>query len=139
VQYKEGGGLYSYDRWANQYDANIVNARLANAKVAQFFDDIAFPCPSGKTCKEVTQNVIVNGESRVRRLDIANEFSKPPHGIEVKAYETGKVYASKDILNEVAADAELVKLGWKIEWKFIDCELSEPLRKALADAGITIL
>lgn len=117
----------------------MVNARLANAKVAKYFDDISFPCPSGKTCKEVTQNVIVNGENRVRRLDIANDDPLIRHAIEVKAYETGKVYATKDILREIEADAILVQQGWKIEWKFIDCELSEPLRKALSDVNITIL
>lgn len=42
-------------------------------------------------------------------------------------------------LSEIAADAQLVKDGWKIEWKFIDCELSEPLRTALKNANIKII
>ncbi|CAM3290748.1 hypothetical protein EMST110833_06720 [Empedobacter stercoris] len=90
-------------------------------------------------CKEVTLDVIVDGQQRKRRLDIADKSSRPPYGIEVKAYETAKVYATKDILAEIAADAELVISGWKIEWKFIDCELSEPLRKALKKANIKII
>jgi hypothetical protein len=139
AQYKESGGDWSYDRWSNTYESNMSKATAAHAKVGQYYNDIGFPCPSGATCKEVTLKVNVGGTSVTRRLDIANKDGIPPHGIEVKAYETGKVYASKDILTEVAADAELVKLGWKIEWKFIDCDLSDPLRQALKDAGITIL
>lgn len=81
-------------------------------------------------------DVIVDGTLRKRRLDIGDEKAFPPHGIEIKSYETGKVYATKDILEEIAADAELIKMGWRIEWKFIDCE---PLRKALQKANIKIL
>lgn len=114
-------------------------ARIAHAKVAEYFDEISFPCPTGKTCKEVTQRVIVNGEERIRRLDIANEDPFIRHAIEVKAYETGKVYKTQDIIREIESDAVLVKLGWKIEWKFIGCDLSQPLREALNNAGIKIL
>ncbi len=139
IQYKESGGNYTFDRWSNVYESNMGKARAAAAKVEQYFDNISFNCPAGKTCREVTQNVVVNGEQRVRRLDIANENAVPPHGIEVKAYETGKVYKTQDIIREIEADAQLVRDGWKIEWKFIDCELSQPLRDALIEAGITIL
>lgn len=139
AQYKESGGDWAYDRWANTYDANMVKARLANAKVEKYFDDIAFNCPAGKTCKEVSLQVDVNGEMRTRRLDIADNSPNVRHAIEVKAYETGKVYKTQDIIREIEADAVLVQLGWKIEWKFIDCDLSQPLRDALETAGIIIL
>ncbi|MDR1502137.1 MAG: hypothetical protein LBT43_06750, partial [Prevotella sp.] len=138
AQYKESGGDWNYERWSNTYNANMEKARLANKKVSAYYDEINFNCTSGN-CKEITLDVIVNGQARKRRLDIADELSKPPHGIEVKAYETGKVYATKDILEEIAADAVLVKRGWNIEWKFIDCELSEPLKKALENANIKIV
>jgi hypothetical protein len=49
------------------------------------------------------------------------------------------VYKTQDIIREIEADAHLVLDGWNIEWKFIDCDLSQPLRDALIGAGIKIL
>ncbi|MCK8143024.1 hypothetical protein MW871_14085 [Flavobacterium sp. I-SCBP12n] len=114
-------------------------AKLAHEKVMKYFDEIGFNCTT-KNCREVTLDVVVDGKSRKRRLDIADNNPNIFDDIEVKAYETGKVYATKDILAEVAADAYLIKKeGWKIDWKFIDCELSQPLREALQKANINII
>lgn len=139
AQYKESGGDWNYERWSNTYNANMEKARLANKKVSAYYDEINFNCTSGN-CKEVTLDVIVNGQARKRRLDIADGNPKVLHGVEVKAYETGKVYATKDILEEIAADAQLIKnRNWKIDWVFVDCDISQPLQEALEAANINII
>ena len=113
-------------------------AKLAHKKVAKYYDDISFNCTSGK-CKEVTLDVIVDGQQRKRRLDIGDKNPNILHGIEVKSYESGKVYATKDILAEIAADKYLIdKDGWNIEWVFLDTEISQPLKQALENANIKI-
>jgi hypothetical protein len=138
-QYKASGGKWNYERWSNTYNVNMEKARLANKKVSAYYDEINFNCTSGN-CKEVTLDVIVDGQARKRRLDIADGNPKVLHGIEVKAYETGKVYATKDILEEIAADAQLIKnSNWKIDWVFVDCDISQPLREALEAVDINII
>lgn len=138
AQYRESGGDWNYERWSNTYNANMNKAKLAHEKVAKYYDDISFNCTSGK-CKEVTLDVIVDGQQRKRRLDIGDKNPNILHGIEVKSYESGKVYATKDILAEIAADKYLIdKDGWNIEWVFLDTEISQPLKQALENANIKI-
>jgi len=73
-----------------------------------------------------------------RRVDIADNRPEALHGIEVKSYETGKVYATEDIRNEVGLDKYLVEQGWKMEWVFKGCEPSTPLKQLLEEANIKI-
>jgi hypothetical protein len=44
----------------------------------------------------------------------------------------------KDIIAEYMMDEKLVKNGWQMEWVFIDCAPSAPLKKALLDRGIKV-
>lgn len=72
-----------------------------------------------------------------RRMDIADINLRK--GVEVKSYETGKVYATQAIQGELNADKFLVEMqNWQIEWVFKSCEPSQPLRTLLAQGGISI-
>jgi hypothetical protein len=132
AQYKESGGYWAYERWANTYDANMMKARLANVRVDEFFTTKGYNCPP--VCREVS--IQIGGKTR--RLDIADNRPGVQYGVEFKSYETGKVYASADIRAEIELDRLLVKNDWQIEWVFKDCELSEPLEQLLNEAGIKI-
>lgn len=121
------GGDLPYDSWSNVYDANVDRANKANIIVAAEHERIGM----GKT-----EQTVKTGKDEVRRLDIADVKKKI--GIEVKAYETGKIYATEDIVSEVMRDAKLVKRGWKIKWMLIDTEPSGPLLKLLLDNGILV-
>ncbi|HEY9254752.1 MAG TPA: DUF4157 domain-containing protein, partial [Stenotrophomonas sp.] len=121
------GGDLPYDSWSNVYDANVDRANKANIIVAAEHERIGM----GKT-----EQTVKTGKDEVRRLDIADVKKKI--GIEVKAYETGTIYATEDIVSEVMRDAKLVKRGWKIKWMLIDTEPSGPLLKLLLDNGILV-
>jgi len=79
----------------------------------------------------------INAGDQVRRLDIADPNLLK--AIEIKSYETGRVYATQAIRKEIIADSYLVNIdGWEIEWVFKGCDLSQPLRELLEDANIVI-
>ncbi|SCL34944.1 protein of unknown function [Micromonospora rhizosphaerae] len=120
------GGTLEYPAWESIYQANVTRARKANAVVAAEHSRLGW----GET--EVTVEV----GKEVRRLDIADVKSR--RGVEVKAYETGRIYASEEILAEVRRDAALVRQGWSIKWILIDTEASGPLLQALRDARILV-
>jgi len=83
------------------------------------------------------REVTVQAGTYTRRMDICDKIAKK--GVEVKSYETGKVYATQDIKGELNADKYLVDNDfWQIEWVFKGCEPSQPLRTLLEQAGITI-
>jgi hypothetical protein len=121
------GGDMPYESWEKVYDSNVQRARKANAVVAAEHTRLGWG--------ETEQTVPV-GRDEVRRLDIADK--KTQKGVEVKAYETGYISASEDIVWEVERDAKLVKRGWQITWLLIDTQPSGPLLKQLRDAGITV-
>ena len=125
--YELSGGTWDLPRWKNVYDSNVEQANKANAVVAAEHERVGF----GQT--EVTLDP---GTKWERRLDIASE--KQMRGIEVKAYESGRITATEPILNEVVRDARLVKLGWQITWVLIDTDASPNLLSALYKAGITV-
>lgn len=83
------------------------------------------------------REVTIQAGTYTRRMDIADKAAKK--GIEVKSYETGKVYATEDIKGELNADKFLIiSDDWQIEWIFKACEPSEPLKTLLKEAKITI-
>jgi hypothetical protein len=125
--YELVGGDLPYPTWEKVYTANVERATKANVEVKAEHDRLGW----GKT--EQTVDV---GKLGPRRLDIANVSGR--RGVEVKAYETGKIYASEDIVWEVDRDAALVKRGWKITWIMIDTEVSGPLLDMLLSGGITV-
>jgi hypothetical protein len=120
------GGTLEYPAWESIYRANVTRARKANAVVAAEHSRLGW----GET--EVTVDV----GKEVRRLDIADVKSR--RGVEIKAYETGRIYASEEILSEVRRDAALVRRGWSIKWVMIDTEVSGPLLEALRAARILV-
>ncbi|HKP41172.1 DUF4157 domain-containing protein [Mycobacterium sp.] len=125
--YELSGGEKLYDAWLAIYESNVGKANKANEIVEAERVRLDWP-ESEKTID------LPGGE--VRRIDL---FNPPKEGAEVKAYEGGTVYASKEILDEVAADRHLVKRrGWSMTWMFIGCEPSGPLLDALGKAGITV-
>ncbi|WP_335966821.1 hypothetical protein [Galbibacter sp. PAP.153] len=70
-------------------------------------------------------------------MDIADVNLKK--GVEVKSYETGKVYATQVIKGELNADKYLIDNDfWQIEWIFKGCEPSKPLKELLEEAQISI-
>lgn len=100
-------------------------------KAHQAADEVIASVGWGK--REVT----VQAGSYTRRMDIANIPAKK--GIEVKSCESGKVYATEAIRNELNADKFLIQNEfWQIEWVFKGCEPSQPLRTLLEEAGIVI-
>jgi hypothetical protein len=83
------------------------------------------------------REVTVKAGKYNRRMDIADIVLK--RGVEVKSYETGKVYATEIIKGELSADKFLIDNDfWKIEWVFKGCEPSQPLKLLLDQANITI-
>ncbi len=125
--YELVGGDLPYVTWEKIYDANVTRATKANESVVSEKERLGW----GKT-----EQTVKVGKDDVRRLDIANVSGKK--GVEVKAYETGKIYASEDIVWEVERDAKLVKAGWDIKWILIDTEPSGPLLDMLLKAGIIV-
>jgi hypothetical protein len=126
-QYEARGGDWSYERWSSVYDANQTRAAQANAAVDEYHRSLAWGA------REVTiDQITVDGEQTSRRLDIADTFSQK--GLE---YKTGYQTATVDNMWELQRDAQLVRLGWDIEWVFRD-RASAPLLEALRNAGIRV-
>jgi uncharacterized protein DUF4157 len=121
------GGDLPYAIWEKVYAANVERATKASAVVTAEQQRLGW----GKT-----EQTVKVGKDEVRRLDIAD--LKTRKGVEVKAYETGYISASEDIVWEVERDASLVNRGWKIKWVLIDTEPSGPLLAMLLDAGIPV-
>lgn len=122
-QKRTGGKGWDYDRWSKQYDINMKQALRGNAAADAYHDTLGW----GE--REVTVDV----EGEPRRLDVGDVATK--RGVE---YKTGKVYASQEILWEVARDEILVKdMGWDIEWVFEETP-SQPLLNALKKATLKI-
>jgi hypothetical protein len=121
------GGELPYETWERIYDSNTERANKANAIVTAEQQRLGW----GKT-----EQTVQTGRDEVRRLDIADV--KTRRGIEVKAYETGAIYATEDIVSEVQRDAKLVKKGWNIKWVLIDTRPSAPLLEMLLAAGIIV-
>ena len=129
AQYKieKGTDAISYERWSNIYNANMTNAINANKAADEVMTAIGW----GK--REIT----VPAGEYTRRMDIADIVTKK--GVEVKAYETGKVYATEAIRHELLLDKYLIDNQlWEIEWIFKGCEPSQPLKTLLEQSGITI-
>lgn len=129
AQYKIrlGDDAKDYSAWSNTYNANMTKARTAH----QAADDVMASIGWGQ--REVT----VQAGSDTRRMDIADKVARK--GVEVKSYETVKVYATEAIKGELNADKFLIDNDfWQIEWVFKGCEPSQPLRTLLEQAGITI-
>lgn len=117
---------WDYQRWSNNYDANMVKAKQANRARDAHHQSIGW----GET--EVTVKVEINGKEYNRRLDIADvENTK---AIE---YKTGYQSRTEDVLWELERDKELVKRGWNIEWVF-EGKASKPLIEDLKKAGIKV-
>jgi hypothetical protein len=106
----------------------MVKARKAAAIEKAYMDTIGWG--------EHNKYRNVPGQTGKRRLDISDATLQK--GIEVKAYEDPTVYNEKDIIAEYMMDGKLVKNGWQMEWVFIDCAPSAPLKKALVDRGIKV-
>lgn len=122
---------WDFDRWSPTYDNNMTKARNAHAAADNYLSTTAIQeCPN---CLR-EQTVEIGGQKR--RLDIGD--IKQQIGKEVKAYETGVVYATEDIKNEVMLDAQLVQNTWQIEWIFKGCTPSGPLETLLNNANIKI-
>ncbi|MGH8081517.1 MAG: hypothetical protein ACREP7_13165, partial [Lysobacter sp.] len=121
------GGDMPYESWERVYESNVERANKANKIVAE---------EHGRLGWGETEQTVKTGKDEVRRLDIADVKKKV--GIEIKAYETGEIYATEDMLSEVERDAKLVKKGWKIKWVLIDTEPSGPLLKKLLESGILV-
>ncbi|MDX1908575.1 MAG: hypothetical protein SF053_16175 [Bacteroidia bacterium] len=121
------GGDMPRATWEKVYAGNMGRAKKASASVNAEHKRLGWGTP------EQTVNV---GKDEVRRIDIADKQAKK--GVEVKAYETGYIAASEDIVWEVQRDAKLVKRGWQITWVMLDTTPSSPLLQMLLKAGITV-
>jgi len=129
AQYKVklGSDAKDYSNWSNIYNSNMTKATKAH----QAADEVMASIGWGQ--REVT----VRAGTYTRRMDIADKVAKK--GVEVKSYETGKVYATEAIKGELNADKYLIDNDfWQIEWVFKGCEPSQPLRTLLEQGGITI-
>jgi hypothetical protein len=129
AQYKVklGSDAKDYSNWSNIYNSNMTKATKAH----QAADEVMASIGWGQ--REVT----VQAGTYTRRMDIADKVARK--GVEVKSYETGKVYATEAIKGELNADKYLIDNDfWQIEWVFKGCEPSQPLRTLLEQGGITI-
>ena len=120
----EGGDL-PFPHWEAVYRSNLNRATKSN-KIEQAERD--------RVGWGQRTSVMVGGEERV--LDIGDENRQ--RAIEVKAYESGNVSATKENRAEVEKDAKLRKRGWQITWLFIDTYPSAPLQELLLASGITV-
>ncbi|WP_103069648.1 eCIS core domain-containing protein [Aquimarina sediminis] len=122
-EYQDRGGEWTYERWSKQYEVNMRQAPRANAAMDAYHQKLGW----GE--REVT--VDAGGQSR--RLDIADADPSVLRGIE---HKTGYQTANQHNLSEVARDKILQdNQGWEITWVF-EGTASQPLLKALRDAGI---
>ncbi|MET9019911.1 DUF4157 domain-containing protein [Actinopolymorpha sp. NPDC004070] len=114
--------------WERVYRSNVERANVANEIVAAERARLGWP---------EKEHTVKLGGDEVRRLDLADP--EKLRGAEVKAYDEGTVYLSKDIDSEVQRDRRLVRRhDWELTWIFIDCKPSGPLRAELLSAGIII-
>jgi hypothetical protein len=120
LEYQARGGEWSYERWSKTYDRNMVRATQANAAVDDFWRQLGW----GK------REVVVDVEGVPRKLDIGDVQAR--RGVE---YKTGYQTATQETLWEITRDQILIEQGWSIRWHFKGT-VSEPLLKALRDAGI---
>jgi hypothetical protein len=145
--YQEGcangqNACLDFESWSNGYDGKIDLVTSTSSAVDDYFASLGWNCPSSM-CREQTINVMVNGQSRNRRLDILDR----QNGVakEFKEYSSGKVYRSADIRLEVESDKALLASGFliEVEWVFKGCTPSGPLRTLLESSptpiSITIL
>ncbi len=124
TEYQANGGAWNFDRWSNVYDANMTRASAANEAVDAYHQTLGW----GR--REVTVNTNIDGVDYARRLDIGDISAQ--RGVE---YKTGYQSATQENLWEVSRDGHLVQNGWDIHWEFRNYA-SQPLQKALTDAGI---
>ena len=121
VDYQARGGEWNYERWSSVYDHNMTRARRAHKAVNDHWAQVGW----GK--REVTVDV---APGITRRLDIGDKAMK--RGIE---HKTGRQFATRHNLWEIARDRELRNQGWDIKWHF-EGQPSAPLLRALDKAGI---
>ncbi|MBK7130955.1 MAG: fibronectin type III domain-containing protein [Crocinitomicaceae bacterium] len=129
AQYKlyRGEDAINYQAWSNIYNANINKANIARQIEVDYINSIGWG----------NHQYTINAGSQIRRLDIADPALLK--AVEIKSYESGRVYATQAIRNEIIADSYLVNVdGWEIEWVFKGCDLSQPLRQLLEAANINI-
>ncbi|MFV0383877.1 hypothetical protein [Paracoccus sp. (in: a-proteobacteria)] len=128
-EYADGGGSWGYERWSKTYEGNMSRAKDANKAADNYMNKL-----DGNWAKrEVTVQVEIDGQTYSRRLDIGpKDAALTQRGIE---HKSGYQYLSKDNAWELERDAELVKLGWDMEW-VIDGTASKPLQEALKAANI---
>ncbi|MDR0865949.1 MAG: hypothetical protein LBO74_13600, partial [Candidatus Symbiothrix sp.] len=127
MQYKESNGEWNYERWSNTYNANMNRANIARQVEIDYINTIGWG----------EHQVSIKAGNQTRRLDIADEIERK--GIEIKSYETGKVYATQAIKQEISADKYLINIeSWQIEWVFKGCEPSQPLKELLEQSNIII-
>jgi hypothetical protein len=136
MQYVSSGGDWSFERWSPNYDGNMTRNQQAHEAVDDYLSTLPW---SQAASREYSIRVTVGGSTVTRRIDIADAVNR--HGVEVKAYETGVVYHTDFIKRELAMDSELAHQTqrWIIDWVFLNCRPSGPLRTALANAGINII
>lgn len=116
-----------YDPWSNNYDASIKNPIKGNDAADKYHKYLGW----GE--RELTVGVELNGKMVNRRLDIGDINRNM--GVEVKS---GNYFSKTQfIAYEIERDAELVRRGWKIEWR-IEGRASQPLLDALEKAGIKV-
>lgn len=128
-EYLDSGGQWNYTRWSNVYDSNMTKAVNAHKAVDDYHSTL------GWGGREVSIIVQVDGKNYIRRLDIADSNPLIRKGVE---YKTGYQTATQENLWELKRDAELVKLGWNINWVF-EGTASKPLLNALDNAKIKYL
>ncbi len=122
-EYLERGGEWSYERWSNTYDNNMIRARNAHKAADEYHKTLGW----GK--REVTVEV----DGQIRRLDIGDKTEQ--RGVEFKS---GNYFSlDEEIRGEIANDSKLVEDGWEIEW-VIEGRASQPLIDALREAGIEV-
>jgi uncharacterized protein DUF4157 len=131
--YKLTSGDLPYQAWENVYYGNVGKARKAAVAELAEMKRLGW----GEHQKTVD---VPGGGGEQRRIDIGEVTPTRRRGVEVKAYESGKVYLEAEgIGGEIAADAKLIRYAkWEITWLFVGCEPSGPLLAALHKAGITV-
>jgi hypothetical protein len=121
-------GVLAFSTWSKQYDSNMTKARDAADIEKKYMAAIGWG--------EHNKSREVPGQTGKRRIDISDLARQK--GVEVKAYETGTVYNTDDMKAEYAMDAKLIKAGWQMEWVFLGCVPSGPLKAELEQRGIKI-
>lgn len=122
-EYQDRDGEWTYERWSNVYEANMVRANKANKIADEYQQQLGWG-----TREYTVKNVGDSGLSR--RSDIAD--AQAQKGVEVKS---GYITQNDEIRSEIERDIMLVNDGWKIEWHF-DGLASRPLLDTLDKAGI---